>query len=155
MSHGFTLVPPYSLLGALYYIFRINLLASLSVSGESITTSDYFQMDNTLMPTLILIWGQTILYIFLIYFIDVGHKKLFARRATNLPSLDDNSSNVAINIDGESHTTDGEDVDVTQERVRALSDSTRSVFKLQRLRKVFTEGGLPCTKPSRVKVCRA
>ena len=48
---------PYTLPGCLYYIFRVSLVASFSVAPEPVTLADYFAMDNTVLPTLLIMVG--------------------------------------------------------------------------------------------------
>jgi ABC-type microcin C transport system duplicated ATPase subunit YejF len=143
--------PPYTLLGAMYYIFRMNLVAALSVAGEQLTTGDYFKMENHILPTLLIMIAESVLLVFVIYVLDVGVKAIVASRDKidhDAPAEDSHS----INIDGDEEHVHQEDIDVTNERLRTLQPTSSAVFKLQRLRKRFTEGGFLCIKPDRVKV---
>ena len=134
------------MMGALYYVFRVNLVTSLSVSGDAITTSTYFEMENTVFPTLLIMWGEALFLVFLLYFIDVGYKHFRVRREPATPT-----NALSINMDDAHHDLDPvhadghvdavEDVDVTEERVRAMQEGDGAVFKVQQLRQVFTEGG--------------
>jgi ABC-type transport system involved in cytochrome bd biosynthesis fused ATPase/permease subunit len=133
--------PPYTLLGCLYYIFRINLVASLSVAGTETTTSDYFIMDNHILPTLFIMVAESVILIAVIYFMDVGLKKI-----GNVHENYDEGPSTQVSINA-----DAEDSDVTDERAHALQPSS-DVFKLKRLRKKYSEGGFLCIKPTRMKV---
>ena len=54
--------------------------------------------------------------------------------------------------DDDGEHVDGEDMDVTAERARALQTGAGAVFRVQRLRRVFYDGGFMCLPAKNVKV---
>eukprot|EP00042_Codosiga_hollandica_P054526 m.739987 g.739987 ORF g.739987 m.739987 type:complete len:1626 (-) comp58922_c0_seq2:1991-6868(-) len=149
---------PYTLPGCLYYIFRVQLVAAASVSPAPITSSDYFEMSNTVLPTLMIMWAQIVLLFLVIYFLDSGYKACHSRVSYAVQDAPANASHVALNMADGSADTHGEsraeDDDVVRERALAHSQQrdADSVFRLQHLTRIFSDGSVfGCSTPSRVK----
>ena len=117
----------------------------------------YFQLDNVVLPSLSIMWAQTLLFAGVLYFIEVGQKKLRAKsdsKFDHAQSRHQQQPHTTLTLDGEAGmVVDGEDTDVSDERTRAMqSGPSNAVFRVQRLRRVFYDGGWMCLKPSNVKV---
>ena len=79
--------PPYTLLGALYYIFRLNAVAAAQKAAGidvEVTTSSYFsdEITNThLLPTLVIMIMQCFVFAGLLWVIEFGWKKVTNKKA--------------------------------------------------------------------------
>eukprot|EP00049_Salpingoeca_infusionum_P024784 m.17093 g.17093 ORF g.17093 m.17093 type:complete len:1663 (+) comp7307_c0_seq1:134-5122(+) len=47
------ILPPYSILGIMYFIFRVSLLAQMSIVDVTLTVSDYWKFDNHVAPSIL------------------------------------------------------------------------------------------------------
>jgi hypothetical protein len=70
--------PPYTLLGAMYYIFRVDAVAkaTLDQNPEPLTTSDYFAAETHLLPTLLIMLAQCVVMSVLLWFVEFGKQSL-------------------------------------------------------------------------------
>jgi ATP-binding cassette subfamily A (ABC1) protein 5 len=121
--------PPYTLLGALYFVFRVNLVANASLESASVTVGNYFTMDNNILPTLLIMWGELFLFFGLILAIERG----FFRQRVAADSGEPSTS---------AHSLTGkQDDDVQAEKARChLNDargSPNALIRVDRLHKSY------------------
>lgn len=65
-----------TLLGCLYFIFRVTLVNELSLDSASIAVGDYFQFSNVVFPTFLIMWAEILLFSCALYFLDNRSKWL-------------------------------------------------------------------------------
>lgn len=120
------LVPPYTMLGVLYYSFRVSVVSQSSLVGSSLTVADYWDPDNVIMPTILIMLLHLAIWPGLIYLFENWSQ--LRERFSPVPTADDDDDD-----EGE------EDDDVVEERSRALAPVEAGAapdIRLQRLRKV-------------------
>eukprot|EP00043_Microstomoeca_roanoka_P002430 m.38349 g.38349 ORF g.38349 m.38349 type:complete len:1691 (-) comp11480_c1_seq1:2027-7099(-) len=134
------LLPPYSLIGALYYMFRLHTVASYDLTNPHASVADYWAPDNNVSPTLIIMIASIGFEIALLFIIN-NYKQL-RNRFRQKDALLDHPETEREELTNLSALGIKEDVDVLKERERVLSaQSADDLLRVQRLRKTFTSGG--------------
>eukprot|EP00045_Choanoeca_perplexa_P017018 m.238268 g.238268 ORF g.238268 m.238268 type:complete len:1600 (-) comp17427_c0_seq3:183-4982(-) len=89
------LIPPYTYFGAIFYFLFLPLLRSFDITAPSLTASDYADPANVIMPTLLILVAQCLLFPLILYCLERGY---FFERSTTQPDLDKLQSNVANDV---------------------------------------------------------
>ena len=78
--------PPYTLLGALYHVFRVQLAAS-ATGQAAVSMGDYFVWGNDVVPTLLVMTANIVVYGVVVMFLE-GRMS----RPQAAPELDEDST---------------------------------------------------------------
>jgi ATP-binding cassette subfamily A (ABC1) protein 5 len=135
--------PPYTLLGAMYYIFRVNAVATAqNAAGANIklTTSSYFSNEITethLLPTLIIMIMQCIAFAGLLWVIEFGWKKV-----TNKKAAAESAENYQSLREEQAAAAEPEDDDVAAAAARVTSaEGAGALIRVVGLTKSFATKG--------------
>ncbi|XP_065189363.1 ATP-binding cassette sub-family A member 9-like [Sycon ciliatum] len=128
---------PYCFSGMLYYIDRVYRIHSLGIGGLSV--SSYFDFEANISGSLLLVFGQCLVFLFFIYYIETGDrrraKKVLVGRHDEIEKLDS---------------------DVRDEITRALEydpdpNNDEDCLVLRNLRKEFATSSNMCVPQARRK----
>jgi len=132
--------PPYTLLGGLYFIFRVTLVASMDLLGTGITTAMYFKWNNHVLPTMLIILGELFGFALLLYLIESRRNKasVFSKcRGDSSGSSNSSSSQYDARLDSALPIPKPESKDVLAARTAVEAPTCNSAIKVQNLHKTF------------------
>eukprot|EP00048_Salpingoeca_helianthica_P024859 m.35933 g.35933 ORF g.35933 m.35933 type:complete len:1599 (-) comp9627_c1_seq2:26-4822(-) len=119
--------PGYTLLGALYYVFRVQLVAAVS-SGSEPVMHDYFAVDNIVLPTLLIMLFHSVWMAAAVVFLEKSPSLCRSQPPPLLPE-------------------DAQEEDVLVEENRLRSDFNaiaHNEIYVMDLQKQFRESSAPC-----------
>ena len=120
--------PPYTLLGAMYFIFRVDLANQSQIVSKVLTTSDYFASGTHLTPTLLIMLAQCGAFAGMLWLIEFGWARCCPERA---PAGSDNG-----------YEEDDDDDDVVKAgEVASSREGQRALIRLTGLTKSFAAKG--------------
>lgn len=73
--------PPYTLLGAMYFIFRVELANQGQITSKVLTTADYFASGTHLTATLLIMLAQCGMFAGMLWMIEFGWQRCCPARA--------------------------------------------------------------------------
>lgn len=126
--------PPYTLLGAFYFIFRVDMVTKIEPGSDASAVSDYFLLDNNISQTLLIMFVQMCLFGGAVYALENGTftalkqnfyslKRTTKAKTSYLPlSVSSESGGVGLE-EHEMQDSDSEDIDddVTAAKARVES----------------------------------
>ncbi|EGD78617.1 hypothetical protein PTSG_11760 [Salpingoeca rosetta] len=140
-------LPPYSLSGALYYMFRLHTIASFNPDHPHATAKDYWAIDNNVSPTLLIMVASIVLEVAMLY--AINNRRRLSNMCFGSAISDVASDNDAAGAELE-RLGIKEDDDVVHERERCVAARVATtgdadLLRVQRLSKTFVSGGGLCS----------
>jgi hypothetical protein len=133
--------PPYTLLGAMYYIFRVDAVAkaTLNLNPKPLTTSDYFVPETHLVPTLLIMLAQCVVMSALLWFVEFGKQSLAGCKTAGANLIE--GLPAAGSLEGVDGVGDGDivdDEDVCEASVKAQADvANNALIRIVGLKKSY------------------
>lgn len=93
--------PPYTLLGAMYFIFRVDLANNAQIASKVLTTADYFAKGTHLTATLLIMLAQCGIFSGILWMIEFGWKKCCPTKALAGAAADDDDDDEEVDDDVE------------------------------------------------------
>ena len=119
--------PPYTLLGAYYFIFRVDTVAKATLGADP-STADYFAMDNHITPTMLIMLAEIVLMVALLWYFEFGKRQCSLAKA------------IPVDTNAEDVSEEDDDVVAASSRARGPLAASEMV-RLQGLRKYFARKG--------------
>eukprot|EP00055_Hartaetosiga_balthica_P006636 m.21271 g.21271 ORF g.21271 m.21271 type:complete len:1697 (+) comp5336_c0_seq2:82-5172(+) len=144
------LIPNYSLLGAMYYMFRISLSVEYDPFQDSVTTEDIWAPKNNVSTTLFVMVGSLLAQIAILSLIENWSqlKRRYFGKSSNKDSDYEDEDSLSLDSVG---LVEDEDVKNEREEVAQHQGDTRSALRVVRLRKVFPSHGRKSKKFTAVR----